>query len=197
MLGIALLVAMAIGARFLPAMLPGPSEEAVIAESSRIGWMDPEAADPIAREIFERVNDERRERGLTPLAWHDGLAELASAWSLEMLETGYRHSPQEFRAHPDFAGTGENIFMGPTDAGEAHVGWMRSDGHRQAILGRDYSAVGIGVVCRNDGRMWATQIFGVSHGTSPSAAVDQPEEPIVRRDPGVTCPISSIGVRPR
>lgn len=82
-------------------------------------------------------------------------------------EGAYGHSPPEFRALPEFVGTGENILMGYRGAQDAHVGWMRSDGHRTNILNVDYDAVGIGVVCRNDGSMWATQI-SVNTSRQPS-----------------------------
>ena len=116
-----------------------------------------------------------------------------------MLASGYRHSTAEFRAHPDFAGTGENISMGPTNATEAHVGWMESDGHRANILHPGFTEVGIGVVCRNDGRIWATQIFGVRHGVQVSDQPLPPVDPIVRSDRGgTTCtrgPLDFLRVR--
>lgn len=156
--------------------------------SHAIGWAPASEADWLAREIFGRVNDERRERGLLALEWHEGLAELAREWSEEMIATGYRHSTESFRVHPDFAGIGENILMGHIDSREAHVGWMESEGHRQNILTAEYSAIGIGVVCRNDGRIWATQMFGLPRGVSPAGSrAVPPLEPIVRRDHGASC----------
>lgn len=108
-----------------------------------------------------------------------------------MIATGYRHSTPEFRAHPDFLGTGENISMGPVDAREAHVGWMRSDGHRDNLLTPGYRAVGIGIVCRNDGHMWATQIFGLPPGSmADPPGAPTPVDPIVRDDRGPACPTS-------
>jgi hypothetical protein len=164
-------------------------ERAPNANQSRfIGWEAAEAGDDIARDIFERVNDERSARGLPPLAWHDGLAERARTWSERMIDVGYEHSTPEFRDHPDFVGTGENILAGYGGASDAHVGWMRSEGHRENILRPEYDAIGIGVVCRNDGRMWATQIFGVSDPAPPGPAVDSGPNPIVRQDPGSVCP---------
>jgi len=158
-------------------------------DSDRIGWSDATEADAVARDVYVRVNDERRARGLPPLEWHEGLADIARRWSEEMIATTFEHSSPEFRAHPDFVGTGENIFMGPRSSDELHVGWMRSDGHRETLLNPDYSAIGVGVVCRDDGAMWAAQIFGVPHGATPSQGrVATRAEPIERSDPGVECP---------
>jgi uncharacterized protein YkwD len=187
------LVALTVGYQLLPRVLPAAPARVLEAGSERIGWVDPLETDDLARDIYARVNDERLERGLPPLAWHEGLGQLARAWSEEMIRTGYRHSSNEFRAHPDFVGTGENISMGYTSADEAHVGWMLSDGHRQNILSPQYTAVGIGIVCRNDGHMWATQIFGAAAGAPAPAAAPPAPEPIVRRDRGASCPMTGRG----
>jgi hypothetical protein len=186
-LAIAVLV-LALGG--LAELVPGrfPAATDLETGSERIGWGEALDTDPLARDIHRRVNDERAARGLLPLAWDEGLAALARDWSEEMLVTGYRHSPDARRVHPDFVGVGENIVMGPRDAAEAHVSWMESDGHRDNLLHAGYTAIGIGVVCRNDGHLWATQLLGVPVGLvvpyQPGTAV----EPIVRRDPGPACP---------
>ena len=105
-----------------------------------------------------------------------------------MIATEYRHSPESFRILPDLHSIGENILVGYMDTGEAHVGWMESDGHRRNILTPEYTAIGIGVVCRNDGRIWATQMFGMPPDVYPGGDPALPAaEPIVRRDPGLSC----------
>jgi uncharacterized protein YkwD len=165
------------------AAAPGPGD------SREIGWAAPEIAAPLAQDLFERVNAERAARGAPPLTWHAGLADTAERWSLQMIDEGsFEHSPEAFREHPSFLATGENILMGHRDSGEAHVAWMESTGHREAILHGDFDAIGIGVVCRNDGRMWATQVFGIAaRRTSPRAAVDTAPDPVVRPEVGVSC----------
>jgi hypothetical protein len=192
---LAVLAAVVILYRVIPQFWFSPDPIMLERDSDRIGWGSASEGSEVALDIYERVNDERVRRGLVPLAWHDGLADVAGRWSEEMLASGYRHSTYEFRAHPDFAGTGENIFMGPTDATEAHVGWMESDGHRANILHPDYTDVGIGVVCRNDGRLWATQVFGVRHGFHMSDPPLPPDDPIVRSDRGGTpCPSDPLDI---
>jgi hypothetical protein len=177
--------------RFLDLFFPAPTALAIEGSSERIGWTPAEASHDLAWDIFLRVNDERATRGLPALVWHEGLADRARRWSEEMIRTGYRHSDPAFRVHPDFVGTGENIAMGPADASVMHVGWMRSDGHRANILRPGYTAMGIGVVCRNDGTMWATQIFGVPQGSFDDDT-PTPVEPIVRDDPGPACPVPGL-----
>jgi uncharacterized protein YkwD len=170
----------------LTAILP-PERIDLESTSAEVGWTDAMSSDFLARDIYVRVNDERAARGLAPLVWDEDLAELARRWSETMIATSYEHSSPEFRAHPAYSGSGENIYMGPRSADEGHVGWMRSDGHRDNILHPGYTAIGIGVVCRNDGHMWATQIFGVPVGAQPAPRTSTPEEPIVRQDAGPVC----------
>ena len=171
-------------------LLVPPTGGHTAVESAEIGWDDGQRAQRIAHDLHERLNDERAERGLPALEWHDGLAEQAQDWTRHMIEQGeFEHSPVELQRHPDFMGTGENILMGHDGSADGHVAWMESDGHREAILYPHFTAVGIGAICRNDGRLWATQLFGVAHGPPPSdVAVDTSVEPIVRDDGGIDCP---------
>ena len=157
----------------------------------------PQAADALARDVFDRVNRERGRRGLHPVVWDDELAQRAGRWSTHMTTAGFEHSDGAFRATDDYPGTGENIALGQLDTGELHVGWMRSDGHRYNILAAEARALGVGIVCRGDGSMWATQIFGFPPaGTAPFLPppgwTDQPPvEPIAAPERGLRCPPSA------
>lgn len=188
-----LLVVVLLAAQYVPSLVAfEPTDEETIEEleafSVEIGWTPAIESHRLAEDIEARVNEERVARGLRPLVWHEGLAELARQWSEEMIATGYRHSPDSFRELPDLHGIGENILLGYSDTGEAHVGWMLSDGHRQNILTPEYTAIGIGVVCRNDGRIWATQMFGMPLDVYSNGDLALPKaEPIVREDPGLSC----------
>ncbi|MGY1915953.1 CAP domain-containing protein [Blastococcus sp. SYSU DS0973] len=159
-----------------------------------------DAADPeerIAREIFDRVNDERRARDLEPVAWNEELAEVARDWSAAMAERGVLEH-QDVRevlsreALSGFSGLGENIFTasGPVPAGVAHVGWMRSDGHRVNVLNPGWNRLGVGVFCAPDGSVWATQEFGrtVDADRPPVAEATPPVDPIARpEEDGPSC----------
>lgn len=150
------------------------------------------AADRMARAVFDRVNAEREARGLQPVAWDDALAEVALDWSESMADTGrLEHQDigalMEREALEGFQGVGENVFTasGPVPAGAAHVGWMRSDGHRANVLNPGWNRLGIGVFCAPDGSTWATQQFGrtvdadrpsVSQETPPTQPIARPEE---------------------
>jgi uncharacterized protein YkwD len=164
-------------------------------ESQQIGWQDAGDVEGLARDVFHRINDERAARGLAALAWDADLARLAEGWSTRMIASTFEHSPDSYRAHPRFPwGVGENIAMGQEASDEVHVAWMLSPGHRANILEPAFGAVGVGIVCRNDGRMWATQLFAPTpasiRAASTHPAVDVGPEPVVRDDPGIACPRS-------
>ena len=156
-----------------------------------------EPARRMERAIFERVNAERAERGLAPVAWDDTLAEVARDWSREMAESGrLEHSDlREVQQSDEVSGyvsLGENVFSasGPVPAGTIHAGWMRSPGHRANILEPGWDRLGVGVVCAEDGTVWATQEFGRTQGAErpPLARETPPEQPIVHpEDEGPSC----------
>ena len=151
----------------------------------------------MARAIFDRVNEERGERDLQPLAWDDELAAVAGTWNTEMAASGeLRHQDigqlLQRDALSGFAGLGENIFRatGPVPAGTIHAGWMRSADHRGNVLNPGWDRLGVGVHCAADGSVWATQEFGRTAGADrPAVATSTPpEQPIVRpEDEGPTC----------
>jgi uncharacterized protein YkwD len=163
------------------------------APTAPVGAETPEQQ--IAADLFERANDERRERGLDPLDWNEDLAQLAREWSEEMSITGeIQHRDIDVDLIQDIdglTGLGENLFTStaPVPAGRAHEGWMRSPGHRANLLSPDWDLLGIGVVCADDGGMYATQNFGRTAMEAPEAAQDPPpEEPIARpRFDGPSC----------
>ncbi|MGY1634150.1 CAP domain-containing protein [Geodermatophilus sp. SYSU D01186] len=151
----------------------------------------------MAREIFDRVNAEREERGLQPLAWSDALAGVARKWSEEMASRGHLEHQDigEVLQREELSGfraLGENIFAssGPVPAGTIHAGWMRSDDHRVNVLNPGWDRIGVGVHCADDGSVWASQEFGrtVDADRPPVASSTPPQEPIIRPEStGPTC----------
>ena len=93
-------------------------------------------AQRLASDLFERLNAERRARGLAALDWDGGLARIAGAWSAEMASSGnFRHrdlgAASGLPGMSKFSALGENIAWVegyPNMGNQLHVGWMRSDG---------------------------------------------------------------------
>jgi uncharacterized protein YkwD len=153
-------------------------------------------AEAIARDLFTRVNAERKARGVAPLSWNGDLARLATDWSGQMARTGrFAHRDLDAaRSQPgigQFSALAENIAWVSgyaDDAYQLHVGWMRSDGHRHNLLQPGFDSIGIGVVCSN-GKAWATQNFGRLSASGPplSNAVPATEPIVATAKDGLTC----------
>jgi uncharacterized protein YkwD len=154
-------------------------------------------AGALARDLFERLNAERRGRGLAALDWDDDLARMAAEWSSRMARTG-DFSHRDLGAAGGLPGIGKFSALGeniawvegyPSMGYQLHVGWMRSAGHRANLLQPGFDAVGIAVVC-DGGRAWATQNFGRLDASNASAMTSSTpsEDPIVAtRSDGVHC----------
>jgi uncharacterized protein YkwD len=154
-------------------------------------------AQKLASDLFNRLNAERRARGLAALKWDSDLARVAGDWSAHMSSTGtFAHrdlgAAGSLPGMSKFSALGENIAWVegyPSMGNQLHVGWMKSEGHRANMLQRGFDSVGIGVVC-SSGRAWATQNFGrLDSSSAPSMSSSTPaEEPIVAtRNDGVRC----------
>jgi uncharacterized protein YkwD len=154
-------------------------------------------AQKLASDLFDRLNAERRARGLAALDWDGDLARVAGDWSAHMASTGdFAHrdlgAAGSLTGMSKFSALGENIAWVegyPSMGNQLHVGWMKSEGHRANMLQRGFDSVGIGVVC-SGGRAWATQNFGrLDSSNAPSMSSSTPaEQPIVAtRNDGVRC----------
>jgi uncharacterized protein YkwD len=155
----------------------------------------------VEADLFRRVNDERRARRIAPLRWDGPLAELAREWSRTMGRTGeQRHRDlRPALADPRFAGRimaiSENVFHAShhrADAGRfLHLGWMGSQGHRDNMLRAAHDLGGVGIHCRWDGTMWATQNFGStsSIGSRVASTTATSARPVVgTAADGLRCP---------
>ena len=117
------------------------------------------------RDLFNLVNRDRTRAGLPALAWDDRLGGLALEWSHQMAATrnfSHRNLGAALGELPGFTRLAENILVGQCGmtGAEMHQAWMNSSGHRANIMSGSYNAIGIGVVCSSDGRVWATEDFG-------------------------------------
>ncbi len=113
------------------------------------------------------INAERAARNLPPLQYDARLAQLAQRHACDMAQNGFfSHTGSgnvTFGERVRAAGMrgclmSENIAMGMRSSDHAHRAWMNSRGHRQNILRRNNSLVGLGIATpRNDRDMrWVT-----------------------------------------
>ena len=192
----ALLAVLLSGCVAVEVPVSGPAPEPAAPTSTPPPVESSGAEQDMARDILDRVNDERVERGLAPVEWDEELAAVARSWSAEMARTGQlRHQDMgSLLAGEDLShlqGVGENVFQstGPVPAGTIHAGWMRSDDHRVNVVNPGWNRLGVGVHCAEDGSVWATQEFGRTAGADrPAVATTPPPEPLVHsEDDGPTC----------
>ncbi|GIU88463.1 MAG: hypothetical protein KatS3mg009_2978 [Acidimicrobiia bacterium] len=162
---------------------------AVHTPGAAVRGADPATA--VAADLFERVNAERRARGLRPLAWDAGLAELARAWARHLAATGtLRHQDLgallgDPRLLGRFRAASENLYAGTggsADSGSAHGALMASDGHRQAMLVPELQYAGIGAACAGD-RLVVVEDFAIGWGAPlPPVRPVPPRLPVAADD---------------
>lgn len=118
-------------------------------------------------QVFDMANMARAHHGLNPLDWDENARLAAKGHSEDMAKRNYysHNSPDgitpwdRLRSYGiSFRGAGENIYMSPRSAMDAHQGWMNSEGHRRNILGA-FERVGIGVATSSSGESYFTQKF--------------------------------------
>lgn len=116
--------------------------------------------------VFELVNAERRQAGLSPYAYNPHLAASAQAHAADMVQQDYfSHTSLDGRSFGDrvneteYTGspTGENIAAGQRSPESVMESWMNSEGHRSNILSTRSTDIGVGFV----DNYWV-QVFGRS-----------------------------------
>lgn len=106
------------------------------------------------KEMFEKVNTERRQKGLSQLIFSESLAEVGRNHCKDMFRRGYfsHYTPQGLspfdrmaQADIAFNYAGENLALAPNTE-LAMKGLMQSSGHRANILSVNFGKVGIGAI---------------------------------------------------
>lgn len=107
-----------------------------------------------ARQIFDITNVIRKRYDVPPLQWHEKAAEVAYSHSKEMQEQHYfshvspKHGDLKARllsARIPFQLAGENIAAQYVDGIAAVAGWLNSKSHRDTLLNKEFTHLGVGV----------------------------------------------------
>jgi uncharacterized protein YkwD len=125
-------------------------------ESVRLPFKDanPEVRADLEAEMLQLVNQERVQRGLSPLKADPEMTAVARAHSRDMFARGYfAHFTPEGKspfdrmdsAHVQYTTAGENLALAHS-LSIAHNGLMNSPGHRANILNPAFGRVGIGIL---------------------------------------------------
>lgn len=110
-----------------------------------------------ASQILDLTNIIRSRYGLNNVEWHEETAEVAYSHSEEMYtEKFFSHESAKQGGLADrltkagvlFDKAGENIAAQYIDAPAAVEGWLNSKGHRETLLSKDFTHLGVGVYHR-------------------------------------------------
>lgn len=105
-------------------------------------------------QIFSLTNVIRQQYGVAPLQWHEATSQVAFGHSKEMNEENYfsHESPISGKLSDrldngdiEYIQAGENIAANYIDGIEAVIGWLNSEGHRKAMLNKEFTHLGVGV----------------------------------------------------
>lgn len=132
----------------------------------RLGYLNFE------RQVFDLINQKRKEFGLQPLVWNENTARVARMHSENMAQYHFfGHRGLDGKAvdgRADSIGLkkwrviGENIaslrgYKKPLD--QVITCWMNSPGHRENLLREKWRESGVGVAVASDGTYYFTQVF--------------------------------------
>ncbi len=120
------------------------------------------------KEVVRLVNVERAKVGLKDLSLNSELSKVATLKSQDMINKNYfSHTSPTYGSPFDmmkkfnisYKTAGENIAKGQKTPAEVVNAWMNSKGHRENILNKNYTEIGIGVAKDSKGTLYWTQMF--------------------------------------
>jgi hypothetical protein len=142
--------------------------------------------DAFEKQIVEFVNSQRLAHGRSRLESDSMLGRAARAHSQAMARISFfsHRSPVQGLEQCDdrvraaggsFEAVGENIAALAQSATAADFvqGWIKSPGHRRNLLDADWKSTGVGIARASDGKVYATQLFGVASRVALEAAAVQ------------------------
>lgn len=137
----------------------GPLSEAI--DDTDEKWEEIESA--MEKQVFELTNVVRHQFDLKPLIYDEQVSEVAYLHSKDMFENNYfsheRQNGEGLKTRLEekevyYSLAGENLAAQHADTPAAMMGWLNSEGHREALLNGEYSHIGVGVH-----RLYYTQNF--------------------------------------
>ncbi|KAB7671165.1 CAP domain-containing protein [Bacillus sp. B1-b2] len=119
-------------------------------------------------QLFDLTNASRVNNQLHPLGWDDAVKETARDHSLDMATNNYfDHTNLDGESPFDrmlndgirYSIAGENLAYGQNSSIFAHEGLMNSLGHRENILQKDFTLLGVGVAFNEKSQPYYTENF--------------------------------------
>jgi uncharacterized protein YkwD len=149
----------------------------------------------VADELVAFVNRERAARGVPALAVEPYAVGVAQEWAERQRAAGsISHRSDLGSRYSAYPAYGENVGTTTHGSGDVHRLFMSSSSHRRNILQPGFDALGVGVACSGDGRMWVTVDFVARSrdvanrysSTTPNAT------PVAVGDGGRPCPSNTV-----
>ncbi|HEY9294516.1 MAG TPA: CAP domain-containing protein [Microlunatus sp.] len=112
--------------------------------------------------VARLTNHERTSRGLVKLTWGsclDRYAEAQAKWMAKHQNLQHQNL-RPILGNCDMNLVGENIAVGYPTAKAVTRAWMKSPGHRENILKKQYRRYGLGAYKDSHGRWWVSHVFG-------------------------------------
>jgi uncharacterized protein YkwD len=106
------------------------------------------------QQIFDLTNILRLRHSLETVQWDEKVSEVAFSHSQDMFETeNFSHTSEKFGELSDrldvgdvfYQLAGENIAANYIDGPAVVEGWLNSKGHRETLLNKEYTHLGVGV----------------------------------------------------
>jgi uncharacterized protein YkwD len=118
------------------------------------------------QDILHLINQDRLQKGLTPLQFNPVEAAVAAQHSADMAsgKSAFGHDGVQARMNAiqkqlgPLSGFGENVAFGQSSAKDVVDEWLHSKIHKQNIEG-DFTLTGIGLAKDPHGRMYFTEVF--------------------------------------
>ena len=149
-----------------PAPTPTPVKPAPEKPAQPIEQPAKASISSIEQAVLKLTNAERQKAGLSPLQSDSKLMDSARAKSKDMSANRYfSHTSPTYGSPFDqmksfgvsYRSAAENIAQGQRSAEEVVKAWMESPGHRQNILGANFTHIGIGYDA--NGNYWTQQFI--------------------------------------
>lgn len=119
-------------------------------------------------EVIKLTNKERQKVNLPPLKPNAILFDVARKHSANMIKQdklahlldGKRILDRIKATKYHYLVVGENLAWDPNSPAVTMKDWMNSKTHRENILYKEFTEIGIGAITDKDGYTWYTQVFG-------------------------------------
>lgn len=141
--------------------------------------------------VASLTNENRVENNLPPLRESQVLTQAARLKAVDMATRGYFSHTSPGGIEPwywfdqagyDFVYAGENLAVNFIDSGDVVSAWMNSEKHKENILGKNFTEVGIGVAkgtYQEREAVFVVQFFGTPSGRNPENVLADREERIL------------------